>query len=50
MWAVANAYFMEFETGEGRTGLIKLMLAAGADQNGKTDGNTPLHAIASIER
>ena len=50
MWAVMNAYFMELETGEDRTGLIKLALDAGADPNVKADGNTPLHAVASIER
>jgi ankyrin repeat protein len=50
MWAVGNAYFRELETGGDHTGLIKLMLDAGADPNVKTDGNTPLHAVASIER
>ena len=50
MWAVTSAYFMELETGEDRTGLIKLMLDAGADPNVKADGNTPLHAVAFIER
>jgi ankyrin repeat protein len=50
MWAVANAYFMELETGEDRTGLIKLVLDAGADPNVRTYGGTPLHAVASIER
>jgi ankyrin repeat protein len=50
MWAVGNAYFVEFETGENRTELIKLMLDAGADPNVKADGITPLHAVASIER
>jgi ankyrin repeat protein len=50
MWAVGNAYFMELETGEDRTELIKLMLDAGADPNVKADGNTPLHAVASFER
>jgi ankyrin repeat protein len=50
MWAVGNAYLMELETGEDRTGLIKLMLDAGADPNVKADGNTPLHAVAFVER
>jgi ankyrin repeat protein len=50
MWAVENAYFMEFETGEDRTGLIKLLLDAGADPNVKANGNTPLHVVALIER
>jgi ankyrin repeat protein len=50
MWAVGNAYFMELEKGEDRTGLIKMMLDAGADPNVKSDGKTPLHAVAFIER
>jgi ankyrin repeat protein len=50
MWAVGNAYLVELETGEDRTGLIKLMLDAGADPNVKADGSTPLHAVAFIER
>ncbi|MDR1650917.1 MAG: hypothetical protein LBR87_03955 [Synergistaceae bacterium] len=50
MWAVGNAYFAELEAGEDRTGLIKLMLDAGADPNVKADGSTPLHAVAFIER
>jgi ankyrin repeat protein len=49
MWAVMNAYFVEFETGETRTDLIKLMLEAGADPNTPVDGNTPLHAVAFVE-
>ena len=50
MWAVGNAYFVELETGADHTGLIKLLLDAGADPNVKADGNTPLHAVAFIER
>ncbi|MDR0648993.1 MAG: ankyrin repeat domain-containing protein [Synergistaceae bacterium] len=50
MWAVGNAYLRELETGEDHTGLIKLMLDAGADPDVKADGNTPLHAVAFIER
>jgi ankyrin repeat protein len=50
MWAVSNAYFAELETGEDRTELIKLALDAGADPNVKADGNTPLHAVAFVER
>jgi ankyrin repeat protein len=50
MWAVINAYFIEWETGEDRTVSIKMLLDAGADPNGKADGNTPLHLVASAER
>jgi ankyrin repeat protein len=50
MWAVMNAYIMEWEAGEDRTEAIKLMLDAGADPNSKAHGNTPLHLVASAER
>jgi hypothetical protein len=49
MWAVMNAYVVEWETGEDRTDPIKLMLDAGADPNVKTHGGTPLHLVASAE-
>jgi ankyrin repeat protein len=50
MWAVINAYIMEWEAGEDRTEALKMMLDAGANPNGKAHGNTPLHLVASAGR
>ncbi|MDR1965390.1 MAG: ankyrin repeat domain-containing protein [Synergistaceae bacterium] len=49
MWALLGAFAEQGRARENRAELIKLLLDAGADPNGRSKAGTPLHVAAAID-